>query len=127
MELRSLEPFLNPVQVRILLALRDGPKTERELAALLHREVRTIRKHSIKLHRWGLTGSRLYPRRQQVLRESWPKTLAHLCHIADSHTAGVRSAIMDLADAPPIAAFPPVEDGREDILAYIHEVRKRGP
>jgi hypothetical protein len=123
----SLEPFLNPVQVRLLLALRDGPKTQGELAALLHRDVRVIRLHAAKLHRWGLVRSQLQPVRAQALVQPWPDTLHHLCNVIRSHLAGIESAVMDLLDAPPITAIQPPPDGRSDMLSYIREVRKRGP
>lgn len=123
MRFEAFEPFLNPAQVRILLALHDGPKAQGEIAERLDRDVRSVRKHIVKLHRWGLVRHSLGERKFR-LAKPWHDTLLMLRQIVESHLRGVLSAIDDFEDARLWKAAPPAKD---DLISYLHEVRRRGP
>lgn len=105
---KAVKPFLSESQMRALVAIHNGAKSQADVAAALNRDIWTIRAQVFpRLKQWGLvryaTGSR-----EWSLTRSWHDTLGEIKKRVKWHMEQMCYAIDDFYDPPSLGmeAYP---------------------
>lgn len=125
-EWEILYPFLNPTQLRILLALQDGEKHKlRDLYSAIGRGQQQVSMSLHKLIAWRLIEQRRGgPRSYTRLTRDWKTTVEAIMKRIQAYHEHKMAAIADLRDNPPKLGEPLPYFEHE--LSFIEAVKFHG-
>lgn len=101
---KAVKPFMSESQMRALVAIHNGCRSQQAVADALHRNIWTIRTQVFpRLKQWGLIRYATTAREWHLSR-SWEETLEEIKKRVRWHMEQMCLAVDDFRDPPPLGS-----------------------